>query len=30
VPGEYRSAWQAHSPDGQPFGDVIYVQITVE
>jgi hypothetical protein len=30
VPGEYRSAWQAHSPDGQPFGDVIYVQISVE
>ena len=30
VPGDYRSAWQAHSPDGQPFGDVIYLQIRVE
>jgi hypothetical protein len=29
VPGDYRSAWQAHGPDGQPFGDVIYVQISV-
>ncbi len=30
VPGDYRSAWQAYGPDGQPFGDVIYIQIRVE
>ncbi|NTW08687.1 MAG: hypothetical protein HGA28_03870, partial [Anaerolineaceae bacterium] len=30
VPGDYRSAWQAHGLDGQPFGDVIYLQIRVE
>jgi hypothetical protein len=27
--GEYRSAWQAHLPDGQPFGDPIYIAIVV-
>jgi hypothetical protein len=30
VAGDYRSAWQAYGPDGQPFGDVIYIQIRVE
>lgn len=28
-PGAYRSAWQAHTPRGQPFGDVFYLAITV-
>ena len=28
-PGAYRSAWQAHSPNGQPFGDIIYIDILV-
>lgn len=28
-PGVYTSAWQAFSPDGDPFGDVIYVQFQV-
>jgi len=28
-PGNYRSAWQAHNPAGQPFGDPIYMEITV-
>jgi hypothetical protein len=27
--GEYRSAWQAYNPDGQPFGDPIYIDIIV-
>ncbi len=30
TPGAYRSAWQAYAPDGQPFGDPIYIQITVK
>jgi len=28
-PGSYRSAWQAHDPLGQPFGDPIYIDIVV-
>ena len=30
APGDYKSAWQAFSPDGKPFGDVIYIQIQVQ
>ncbi len=29
-PGTYRSAWQAFSPAGQPFGDAVYIQIIVQ
>ncbi|MBI3738028.1 MAG: hypothetical protein HY258_03160 [Chloroflexi bacterium] len=29
-PGSYRSAWQAFNPDGQAFGDTIYIQIIVQ
>lgn len=28
-PGNYRSSWQAHNPEGQPFGDQIFVDIIV-
>ena len=28
-PGTYRSAWQAYTPQGTPFGDPIYVEILV-
>lgn len=28
-PGSYRSAWQAYNPDGQPFGDPIFIDIVV-
>jgi len=28
-PGRYRSAWQAHNPAGQPFGDPVYIEIVV-
>jgi hypothetical protein len=28
-PGTYRSAWQAHDPLGQPFGDPFFIEITV-
>jgi hypothetical protein len=28
-PGTYRSAWQAFGPDGQAFGDPVYIEITV-
>ncbi|HZW02299.1 MAG TPA: NBR1-Ig-like domain-containing protein [Anaerolineaceae bacterium] len=28
-PGIYRSAWQAFDPDGEPFGDPIYIEIEV-
>ena len=28
--GAYRSAWQAHSPENQPFGDPIFIEITVD
>lgn len=27
--GVYESAWQAYDPDGNPFGDPIYIRITV-
>ena len=27
--GSYRSAWQAHNPSGEPFGDPIFIDITV-
>jgi hypothetical protein len=27
--GNYESAWQAYDPDGNPFGDPIYIRITV-
>jgi len=27
--GSYRSAWQAHNPAGEPFGDLIYIDIIV-
>ncbi len=29
-PGTYRSAWQAFSPEGQSFGDAVYIQIVVQ
>jgi hypothetical protein len=29
-PGIYRSAWQAHDPEGQPFGDQFFIEIVVE
>ncbi|HVN53781.1 MAG TPA: NBR1-Ig-like domain-containing protein [Anaerolineaceae bacterium] len=28
-PGSYRSAWQAHSPSGEPFGDPFFIEIVV-
>ena len=28
-PGSYRSAWQAFSPGGEPFGDPIFIEIVV-
>jgi hypothetical protein len=28
-PGNYRSAWQAFGPDGQPFGDPVYIEVVV-
>lgn len=28
-PGSYRSAWQAHSPAGEPFGDPFFIDIVV-
>lgn len=28
-PGTYRSAWQAHSPKGEPFGDPIFIDFLV-
>ncbi len=30
TPGEYFSAWQAVDPQGEPFGDPIFIQIVVE
>jgi hypothetical protein len=27
--GTYRSAWQAFSPDGLPFGDPFFIEVTV-
>jgi len=29
-PGLYRSAWQAHDPLGQPFGDPIFIEVIVQ
>jgi len=29
-PGRYRSAWQAYSPLGEPFGELFYLEIVVE
>lgn len=29
-PGSYRSAWQAYTPQGEPFGDPIFIEIEVE
>ena len=29
-PGSYRSAWQAYTPAGEPFGDPIFIEIVVE
>lgn len=29
-PGSYRSAWQAFNPQGEPFGDPFFIDITVE
>lgn len=29
-PGIYRSAWQAYTPDDQPFGDPIFIEIVVQ
>lgn len=28
--GSYRSAWQAYNPDGQPFGDPIFIDFVVK
>jgi len=27
--GTYRSAWQAYNPQGQPFGDPIFIEVSV-
>lgn len=29
TPGRYTSQWKAYGPDGQPFGDPIFIDITV-
>jgi hypothetical protein len=29
-PGTYQSAWQAYNPQGDAFGDLIYIEIAVE
>ena len=29
-PGIYQSAWQAHDPQGNPFGDLFFIYIEVE
>ncbi len=29
-PGTYRTAWQAYNPIGEPFGDIIYMEIVVQ
>lgn len=29
-PGTYRSAWQAFTPQGEPFGDPFFIEIKVE
>jgi hypothetical protein len=30
TPGVYQSSWQAYNPQGQAFGDPIFIQIVVE
>lgn len=30
TPGPYRSAWQAFDSNGNPFGDVVYIDIVVQ
>ena len=30
TPGNYTTAWQAFGPEGEPFGDAIYMEITVQ
>lgn len=30
APGNYGSGWQAIDPNGNPFGDFVYMQITVQ
>jgi hypothetical protein len=27
--GTYRSAWQAHDPSGEPFGDLFFIEFVV-
>jgi len=29
-PGAYRSAWQAYSPQGEPFGDPFFIEVIVQ
>ena len=29
-PGTYQSAWQAYDPQGNPFGDLFYIQIVTQ
>lgn len=29
-PGPYRSAWQAYDPGGEPFGDPVFIEVTVQ
>jgi hypothetical protein len=29
-PGSYTTAWQAFGPEGEPFGDAIYMEIIVQ
>ncbi len=29
-PGTYRTAWQAFTPEGQPFGDAVFMEIIVQ
>jgi len=29
-PGTYSTAWQAINPDGEPFGDPVFMEIVVE
>jgi hypothetical protein len=29
-PGTYRSAWQAFNPQGEPFGDPFFIEVTVQ
>jgi len=29
-PGTYTTAWQAFNPDGEPFGDAVFMEIIVQ